>query len=482
MGKKGIIALCLFVLSCILLLLVLAYNFIKNEKLYNDSHEESQNTDIIVEYPETYELANIILALTDYGKNDRWEVRKDFDYYKEVLEYFQPYEEHPLIDSVNYSREKWMEYLSFRTDSYAFAFNDNDELFRHSDFLSNPEVQPFDENLPLINDFVTKTGFRNFFKAKQAYRDSIVTNYKEGYLLSEIKGFLQNEFKTKNLDKKYKVILSPFVYRMNCHRALDSVTEADFPTLPDFLVYDSVPATLKNSVIESHTLFTEMDHAYVNPTSNTFSNLIEESFNDSIWNNESGYEEYELGVFNEYMTWAVYDLFVKENYPEYAPELTNYWHYQNDSRGFYFSNMFAELLSEVSIKYPDKTIAELYPEFLQVIKENQKKLTKPVIENDTILKLSANRYLIKANFSESMRNDVFEVLMSSSSSMDTITIDEEQNDLKWNDDFTELSFQLNSLDEKPEFELVFNWWGIVKPLRSNKGVFLGPEDIGFTRP
>ncbi|MGD1944979.1 MAG: hypothetical protein ACFB0A_01625 [Croceivirga sp.] len=224
MGKKGIIALCLFVLSCILLLLVLAYNFIKNEKLYNDSNEESQNTDIIVEYPETYELANIILALTDYGKNDRWEVRKDFDYYKEVLEYFQPYEEHPLIDSVNYSREKWMEYLSFRTDSYAFAFNDNDELFRYNDFLSNPEVQPFDENLPLINDFVTKTGFRNFFKAKQAYRDSIVTNYKEGYLLSEIKGFLQNEFKTKNLDKKYKVILSPFVYRMNCHRALDSVT------------------------------------------------------------------------------------------------------------------------------------------------------------------------------------------------------------------------------------------------------------------
>ncbi|MGD1944978.1 MAG: hypothetical protein ACFB0A_01620 [Croceivirga sp.] len=235
-------------------------------------------------------------------------------------------------------------------------------------------------------------------------------------------------------------------------------------------------------MIESLTLFTEMDHAYVNPTSNTFSNLIEESFNDSIWNNESGYEEYGLGVFNEYMTWAVYDLFVKENYPEYAPELTNYWHYQNDSRGFHFSNMFAELLSEVSIKYPDKTLAELYPEFLQVIKENQKKLTKPVIENDTILKLSANRYLIKANFSESMRNDVFEVLMSSSSSMDTITIDEEQNDLKWNDDFTELSFQLNSLDEKPEFELVFNWWGIVKPLRSNKGVFLGPEDIGFTRP
>lgn len=34
-----------------------------------------------IEIPETYELSNIILALTDYGIQDEWEVQKKTDYY-----------------------------------------------------------------------------------------------------------------------------------------------------------------------------------------------------------------------------------------------------------------------------------------------------------------------------------------------------------------------------------------------------------------
>ena len=34
-----------------------------------------------IEIPEVYELSNIILALTDYGIEDEWEVQKKTDYY-----------------------------------------------------------------------------------------------------------------------------------------------------------------------------------------------------------------------------------------------------------------------------------------------------------------------------------------------------------------------------------------------------------------
>jgi hypothetical protein len=53
------------------------------------------------ELPETYELANVILALTEYGRNDPYEVLKNTKYYREVLEFFAPVLDHPLLDSLN---------------------------------------------------------------------------------------------------------------------------------------------------------------------------------------------------------------------------------------------------------------------------------------------------------------------------------------------------------------------------------------------
>jgi len=54
-----------------------------------------------VEMTESYELSNIILALTQYGRTDKWDVQKVSPYYDEVLKYFEPVNVHPLLDSVN---------------------------------------------------------------------------------------------------------------------------------------------------------------------------------------------------------------------------------------------------------------------------------------------------------------------------------------------------------------------------------------------
>ncbi len=97
----------------------------KNGLYFFANHFSSGITagDIIsVEYPEVYELANIVLALTEYGISDKWQVRKYFAYYDEMRTYFEPYMDHPLLDSVNFSRERWQEYLSYRTDAYAFEW------------------------------------------------------------------------------------------------------------------------------------------------------------------------------------------------------------------------------------------------------------------------------------------------------------------------------------------------------------------------
>lgn len=180
----------------------------------NAQLKSTADCQVCVEYPEVYELANIVLALTDYGMTDKWQVRKDFSYYNEMREYFAPFMKHPLLDSVNFSRERWQEYLSYRTDSYAFYFDDVDGLKRINNFQSF-EITTFDKFKSLTEDFAQKSNFREFFKEHREYREQIINGYQNEYLLIEMKDFLTTEFGDFFGDKKYSIVVSPFVYAQN---------------------------------------------------------------------------------------------------------------------------------------------------------------------------------------------------------------------------------------------------------------------------
>jgi hypothetical protein len=90
--------------------------------------------------------SNIILALTQYERTDKWDVQKIPPYYDEVLKYFEPVKNHPLLDSVNYSRPKWEKFLGFRTDMYAFSFDQNGKLKRDYPFNSFGPIE-VDKNI-----------------------------------------------------------------------------------------------------------------------------------------------------------------------------------------------------------------------------------------------------------------------------------------------------------------------------------------------
>jgi hypothetical protein len=120
MKRLGIISIALISLST----LILAFLYYPSARSL-ESDVGVKRDPIELEYPEVYELANIILALTDYGIEDPWEVQKNSDYYDAMREWFDPFRDHPIIQSANYSREQWEHYLSFRTDAYAFIFNED---------------------------------------------------------------------------------------------------------------------------------------------------------------------------------------------------------------------------------------------------------------------------------------------------------------------------------------------------------------------
>jgi hypothetical protein len=321
----------------------------------------------IVKFNETYELANVILALTDYGRSDKNEVNKNSTYYQEVLAYFDQQANHPILKEANYSRALWDKLLSFRTDAVAFEFDDDGKLYRKHKFYSmGKEINEFERNLKLIEDFAKMSDFRKFYKDKKPYFDSLQSLYERSLFISDIEKFLSKEFKI-NQTAKHQIIVSPLVGRMHCQRFFNR-SSTSFINIPDYLLKAKSLNDIdeKDIAMGLHMLFTEIDHDYVNPTTSKYKKLYKKSFIPAKWDKGSGYENSKYATFNEYMTWAVYDVFIREKYPLVADKVIGDWHKINVSRGFFASPIFGEQLSVLyANKNQNETIYDLYPKLLE---------------------------------------------------------------------------------------------------------------------
>lgn len=425
----------------------------------------AQNNPVRVEHSETYELANVILALTDYGIADEFEVQKATPYYGVVMDFFQPMRTHPLLKEVNYSREKWADYLSFRTDAYAFEFDAQGKIRRKFEFYANGGRKPFDDQLALVQDFAEKSRFRQFYQNHRSYYDEIVARYLSYYMVKEMQTFLNEEFGRFEQNEQALVVISPLVNRMNCHRNLPGNVAADFATLGMALITGSPTDEVGRAeqATDIHTLLTEMDHGYVNPVSEQYAKQLEQQFNYLRWDNESGYTG--ADCFNEYMTWAVYDLFTLRHFPEVADSINRNWHYQNSNRGFPASSLFGKKLRELYAQRKNgERVKDLYPKILAWTDAIQDSIRVPKLLRDTIAVSVNNAYApLTVEFSEPLQKMdaldlvLFQVVNGERKVLKTITLQRGQ--LLF---FQGNRLRLTLLDlpkEKGLYGFTLNWWG-----------------------
>ncbi|MDR6966833.1 hypothetical protein J2X31_000831 [Flavobacterium arsenatis] len=432
---------------------------------------------IKIEITEGYELSNIILALTQYGKADKWDVQKVPPYYDEVLKYFEPLKNHPLLDSVNYSRPKWEKFLGFRTDMYAFSFDQKGKLKRDYPFNSFGPIE-VDKNIDLINDFVVKSNYRQFYKNNKEFYDQIVSNYKEYYFVTKSKQFLEKVVEKPKMEvlKKYVIAISPLVGGQNCHRDIDSTTTVDFPNISKDLILGNLESNFTSRIVENHSLFTEMNHGYINPISDEYKKLIASNYNHTKWDKESGYSG--INSFNEYMTWAVYDVFIKENFPKVADSIALQWQYQNASRGFIAQNLFAKKVSELYFNPKgDKKIKNIYKPLLEWCKTVENTITQPTLLNintESFVKTDVSNLAV--DFSEEMniknpfQIQIVEFKKGNQTGKEKIM---EIKNAVWTNNGKKLTLKLDT--DYEEFALIFNWWGIDKPLLSKNEILLKPQ-------
>lgn len=356
-----------------------------------------------IELTESYELGNIILALTEYGKTDPWDVQKIPPYYDEIIQYFEPVKNHPLLDSVNYSRKDWEKFLGFRTDMYAFSFDNTGKLKRDYPFNSFGPKE-VDKNLDLINDFVQQSNYRQFFRQHQGFYNQLISNYNSYHFIQESFGFLNKiAEKPPKLNSNYIIAISPLVGGQNCHRDIDSLTTVDFPNIGGDLVLGNLKANVYRRLMDNHAIFTEMDHGYVNPISDRYAEKIRHNFVRDKWNSAKGYPG--ISTFNEYMTWAVFDLFIQEKFPEAKTDsISGIFSKLNVARGFFAQHIFSEKLSQLYQKSKSKKLESLYEPMLKWAGTVQKTLSQPkLLNSDTknYIQLKDNKVVL--NFSESMK-------------------------------------------------------------------------------
>lgn len=303
----------------------------QDRKPYLDFHKEyieDQSNLFDFRVPEVYELANIILALTEDGLEHPVLIKKETKYYEDVIDHFLLFKDHEIVKRLSIS-----EYINFRENSYAYKFQD-DKLVPNGLYeglwnwnpvymKANPDNQ-FYENLELIEDFAQKSGFRNFYdKHKPFYRDLSLT-YRYLVSLNSIKNWLESKF-TSPKYHSFIVVFSPLI---GASHSADRIITDEFNQSLMFVSpppFDTNETSIEMAARFTRIVFTEFDHNYVNPKSDKEVKKINQAMSDlNEWKGrDQKYYPSAYDVFNEYMTWVLFTLYVYDHFPSEVFKSTN---------------------------------------------------------------------------------------------------------------------------------------------------------------
>ena len=331
----------------------------------------------VVDNPETHELVNIMVALTKSGRIDSNMVNMKTRYHKDVMNHFDKFSNHAIIDTLNrhikgrFDNDSYWYYYNIRMNSNMYNFDTNNTIINKSPYtrLGFDKVNYLESLIPLINDFVEKSKYRTFYKEHKTYQDSLVKEY---YRLADInKMWKWVETKFPNRYDSYKIYFSPLIggahatQRFKDEGFKETVMFINAPIFDDNYPDKSREADLTRIV------FTEIDHNYVNPVTNKFSEINEIMQPLECWN--KGAQGYSNGyaTFNEYMTWAVFTLYLYDNFDTKTFNKHNKEEadFMQNGRGFIRFLSFNDFVLDWYKENQSKSIIELYPVVIEWVKK-----------------------------------------------------------------------------------------------------------------
>jgi hypothetical protein len=235
----------------------------------------------------------------------------------------------------------------------------------------------FRNMLYLIQDFADQSNFRDFYNNNLDYYGKLKERESKLLPIDQMWSWLEREF-PQRMDS-YKIIFSPLIGGSHSTQKFQKGFFKD-PEFQESVMFinsaESLDLNLQYSEelkegLMSGIVFTEIDHNYVNPTSDQHIELIKSLFqNRDFWATKEAQQNYssEYAIFNEYMTHSIFCLYVMENY---AQELANTIIDQRirlmEGRGYMKFKEFNKRLVKLMKDNP-KTIFESYADVFKVMK------------------------------------------------------------------------------------------------------------------
>ncbi len=334
---------------------------------YDSDYVQQHRGKVTAEIPEVYELTNIVLAVADKFHQTNYGSRVEGDYYQAVMQWFAPFKEHALFSALNN-----VDYYSLVENGPAYEFI-NDEIRPSTIYVGFRAKDALVTNITLLESFAKASDFRTFYQQQQGYYLRLIKQFQADTQPKTIWTWLESQFPARY--QSYKVFFSPLGVGRHSARMYEN------NGFKESIMFISGPNRYENEVDSastraiklSRTLFTEIDHAYVNPVSDNYI----DSINDALplltpWYKGGGYNKPYL-IFNEYMTWSVFLLYAMETYSdeEYLMIKSHMENFMLNKRGFFKFKAFNQELTRLyTNRRQGQTVIDLYGPMISWLKNN----------------------------------------------------------------------------------------------------------------
>jgi hypothetical protein len=341
-----------------------------------------QRNDLTIVVPEAFELANVLMFMTDWGQeNDPKNYFDQTEYAAAVRDWFGPHRKHPIFAQLNSTDfDNFNNFIGMREGGYPYSFGPAGKLVktdRYSHWWGAASAPwHFEKHLALIEDFAQVSRFREFYHWQRPFYAAQAAELLRIVDLERMNGWLESRFPTRY--NSLTVVFSPLARGNH---------SASFKTRPDgrdlriaiagpYLA--DLPSLAGGDLSLTRQTFTEIDHGYVNPVSDRHEEAVAAAFSKAhVWRKDAaGFYGKPKLTFNEYMTWGVFLLYVGDHYlPErHAAARTEVIDYMEKRRGFI---AFGEFYGALEKLYRDRAehqnLADLYPGILSWAADRESK-------------------------------------------------------------------------------------------------------------
>ena len=330
-----------------------------------------------VEIPEVHELAKIMVAISNVGMIDSNMTEMRTSYHKDVLNHFEPFKNHAAISEINRNIKELLDesgywyYYALKMNACGYLFNEKGEIIDDGVIHNmgfNDLRNPFIDNLKVFEDFARTSDFRDFYKKNEPYYKELIDTYKSLNPIGQMQEWLEDKFGFTY--GSYVVYFSPLSGGAHSAQKFEDNgfrLSAMFvqPSRKNPKYSDAI-----NEMSSSRVVFTEIDHNFVNPISDTFADDINNAFKErDQWVLKNPFNEnYKnpYAIFNEYMTWGVFSLYCLDFFEkdEVATFLDLMEDQMESRRGFIQFRKFNRKLIQIYQNDPSISMDSLFVEIL----------------------------------------------------------------------------------------------------------------------